>query len=148
MTFWDWVLIAVIGGVIVAAVLGSVQWVWARRTTVVYATRGPQRRLKSLRLKRKTAKHAELVKQVLDRADELSLPPGQDLPRIVQGSRPALITFHPTGRQFAMYPDFQTYRVAGERGEVNPAKAHFGHVPVPVHHWSDERLRSWLHSHL
>ena len=66
------------------------------------------------------ASHEALVAMVLQRAAELALPPGKDLPVRVEGSRPTIITFHPTGRSFAMFPDYATYQSAVARHEVNP----------------------------
>lgn len=86
---------------------------------------------------------AALMEAVLLRATVLGVEVLVD----VSGHNPAIHTYHPTGRRFALYPDLASYRRAAERREVNPANAHYGKPRRPVHRWTDDELRAWIRKH-
>jgi hypothetical protein len=126
--FWDWVFAAVIAGLIVAAVIGTLKWSWTRRSAIPSTARKASGRVSALVARHDQSRHDKRVVDVLRRAEELGLKAGEDLPLRVEGSRPAIITFHPTGRTFTMYADFVSYQSAVDHGEVNSSQAHFGPV--------------------
>jgi hypothetical protein len=141
------VLATVVGGLVVAAVLAASRAVWSRRHAPGRWVEDGKQAVAHRRRRRTNAHHQQLVVSVLQRAEELKLAPGKDLPVKVEGHSPAIITFHPTRRTFAMFKDFLSYKAAAEGGQVNPAHAHHGRVPKIVERWTDDELRAWLHAH-
>lgn len=140
---WESIAVTVIS----AALLGLVAWLWTRRhspTDWVAAGRAKFGRRQRQRVR---ANHEELVRSVLRRAEVLDLSVGQDLPIKVSGISPTVVTYHPTGRTFAFYPDISSYKAAATSGQVNPANAHFGKPPKVISSWSQEQLRIWLSEH-
>lgn len=135
------VIIATAIGTVVAIALGALaRNVWARRRRPLDWVASGKQAIAARRRKVERAKHDQLVAWVLARAEDL----GKEVPIKVSGSNPALITFHPTGRVFAMFRDLGSYRTAAESGRVNPRNAHYGTVPRAVTEWTSDDLRAWL----
>lgn len=142
------VIVATAVGTIVAIGLaGLARNVWANRRRPIDWVASGKEALAARRRRLERAKHDQLVRWVIARAEELRLGPGEDVPLEVSGRNPARITFHPTGRVFSMFRDFESYRAAAESGRVNPTQAHYGVAPRAVGQWTADELRSWLFRH-
>ncbi|MCZ7537890.1 MAG: hypothetical protein M5T61_19480 [Acidimicrobiia bacterium] len=141
------VLATVVGGIVVAVVLAASKAAWLRRHTPARWVDHGKQVVAHRRQRRMNAHHQQLVDSVLQRAEELALAPGEDFPVRVAGHDPAIITFHPTRRTFAMFNDLPSYKAAAEGGRINPAHAYYGRVPKIVERWTDDELRAWLHAH-
>lgn len=144
MEFWDWVLVGAIAGVVVAAVVGAARWMWLRRDRPVDWMATGEAKVEHRRRRIKAAEHHQLVTWVLQRAEVLGIevPVGvAHLPGRV------MVTYQPTGRTFAWYPDLPSYRTGAERSEHTGSNAHYGSRPKVVSEWPDEMLHGWLDKH-
>ena len=141
------IIATAIGTVLAAAGIAIAKGTWARRTRPLDWMASGKTAVERRRRQIDRGRKRQLIDWVLQRTGVLQLQSPDDLPVKVHGTRPAVITLHPTGRTFAMYPDQPSYRAAAERREVNPVHAHYGAPPPTVHKWSEEKLRGWLHDH-
>lgn len=145
--WFDSLSVEVIGGVIAGVlltVMGLVTLaIWRRRRRPLDWAAAGKKALANRSRRIERARHDELVRHVLDRAETLKI----EVPVHVTGLNPAIVTLHPSGSKHARYPDLPSYKAAVNRGDANPMRASFGKTPLVVSRWTDERLREWLREH-
>lgn len=130
-----------IGGIIAVAVVAAVAWLWTRRRKPLdWAAKG--RRAIAARNRR-----IERARWVLQRAQVLQLTGTDEIPVRLTGTNPVVVTYHPSMRQFALYPDKPSYESAARRRDVDPLNAHWGTSKPVVSDWSEGELRTWLRKH-
>jgi hypothetical protein len=138
--FVDNVAVEVIGGIIVVVLVAAGIALWRRRGKPREWAAAGLDAVDAYGKRLDHAKRRELLGWVRQRAEVLQI----EVPETVTGNNPAVITFHPTGRKYYLYPDFQSYKSAGDAGRlVDASNAGWGTGPV-VSRWSEEELRVWL----
>lgn len=138
-SFWGLVLVAVVAGVILAA-LGRI---WGHRSQLPALVGQVKSGFEGRRRNKVETEHADLVRNVRLRASTL----GIEVVDRVDGWSPTVVTYHPTGRQVFLFPDFPTFRDALEARQTDPIRSHFGKPPAAIDEWGVEELRNWLDRH-
>ncbi len=145
MEFLDWVLVAVIGGVAVAAIVGARTWLWRRRRRPIDWAAAGRDAFEARRRGIERAHRDLLVEFVLERAKILNI----QVPAAVHsGAGYVTVTYHPSGNEISYVAAHTHYKALLESGQLPPQRTYRKRwTQPPVAQWSEDELRAWLHEH-
>jgi len=132
----------VIGGLVVAAVVACVGWLWARKGMPINWFRQERSAAEASDVVDDAAQLQVLREQVLEVAREQ----GVVLPARATGRNPTVVTFSDGGQSF-FFTDFSSYQREMQAGRVPPQRSFARTAPVPVTAWGREQLEAWLSEH-
>lgn len=139
------VIAEVVAGLTVLAIGTVIGRVWARRSAPAAVVDDLRDSLERRRRQQADQDHAQLVRNVLQRAEVLDL---QAPVAVTRRAEVVTVTWHPSGQRLHYVDDLPRYRQLLQSGRL-PARQTFWERwrQPPVSRWSTAELRSWLADH-
>ena len=141
MDFWDWVLVAVIAGVILAAILGIVRWSWTRRRRPLDWMATGKAAAEHRRRRIEAARHGLLVEWVFQRAEVLGL---QVAASATTEHGFVTVTLHPSDERLRYAAEGTDPGDLIRMGFYDRRTFNRTWTMKPVPDWTDEELRAFL----